>query len=223
MPRYLLTTLFLFIVTNGYSQNLQDFKVPPNYQLVQKVEGDLDNDGINETVYAYNTATKQGEKGMKRILYITKKVNGKMKLWKMNSSVLWSSEDCGFYASEGVPLEMEIKRNTLSISQTFNHNSRHSSTYKSIFRYQHEDWFLIGSTHHDFDNCDFDFSYDVNFSIGKVIIDKTYSSCDEQTTPSQEDESFTFQYKFPEIPKMDGFVAGNKEINIPNTKQYFRY
>ncbi|WP_157274096.1 hypothetical protein [Pedobacter sp. BAL39] len=224
MSRLFLSTLLLALTfTNTYSQNLPELKIPSKYQLVAKIEGDLDNDGINEIVFAYNTDISHGDKGFERILYIAKKIDGRNRIWKKNTSVLWKSKDCGFYAEEGGSLQMEIVKNTLSISQTFNHNSRHTSTFKSIFRYQDSDWFLIGSTHDDADNCDFDFRYDVNFSIGKIIIDKTYSSCDEETTPIQEDQHLTFKYKFADIPKMDGFIPGSNEVKISGTNENFWY
>jgi len=219
----LLLTFLVLISIKSYSQALPNFKVPTGYNLVDQAEGDLDKDGIKEIVYAYNTTRNNGEKGFDRELYICKRVGGKLKLWKKNTTVLWKSKDCGFYAEEGVPFEMSISKNTLIISQTFNHNSRHTSIYNSIFRYQNKDWYLIGSTYSNADNCDYDFTYDVNFSINKVEISETYGSCDGDDKPLPKDEFFTFRYVFKNIPKMDGYTPGKMDVKIPNSKKSFYY
>lgn len=213
----------MFFCLKGYTQELKDFHAPKGYELVQQAEGDLDKDGIPEIVYVYNTNLKVKELGYPRVLYICKKVKGKFKLWKENRSVLWKSEDCGFFASEGVPLEVMIENNTLIVEQTFNHNSRHQSKYKNIFRYQNSDWYLIGSTYNNFDTCDYDFQYDINFSTKKVSIQKTYGSCDDDEKKVPEDESYNFSYPFKGIPKMDGFTAGKKELQRAKDKMYFFY
>lgn len=222
MLMQLLTMIFIIPISYGYTQQLPDFEIPKGYKIVMQTDGDLDRDGFNETVYICNTRKLHENTGYERVIYITKQINGKRKLWKENTTVLWNSKDCGFYAEEGVPLKLEIIRNTLSITQTFNHNSRHSSSFKSIFRYQQNNWFLIGSTHHDYDNCDFDFTYDINLSTGKIIIDKEYSSCDNDT-PLQEGTHDVFIHSFPKPPLMDGFVPGRNTLTITETKEPVRY
>lgn len=219
----LLLTFLVLISIKVYSQELPNFKVPTGYHLVDQAEGDLDKDGIKEVVYAYNTTHNNGENGFDRELYICKRIAGKLKLWKKNTTVLWKSKDCGFYANDSVPFEMSIRNNTLIISQTFYHNSRHTSTYNSIFRYQNKDWYLIGSTYSDADNCDYDFTYDINFSINKVDISETYGSCDGDDKPVPKDEFFTFRYIFKNIPKMDTFTPGKMVVKIPNSKKSFYY
>ena len=218
-----LLTLLLLLGLKGFSQELPNFKVPAGYTLVDQAEGDLDKDGAKEIVYAYNTTHNNGEKGFNRELYICKRMGGQLKLWKKNTTVLWKSKDCGFYASEGVPFELSVNNNTLIISQTFFHNSRHTSMFKSIFRYQNNDWYLIGSTYSNADNCDWDFTYDVNFSTNKVEISETYGSCDGDDKPVPKDEFFKFRYVFKQIPKMDGFIPGKTEVKIPNSKKFFVY
>ena len=122
MNRILLCLLLFSLSTSA--QELKDFRSPAGYQLVKELSGDLDKDGIPEVVFAYNTTQLSADYGYNRVLYICKKIGGKLKLWKENRSVLWRSKDCGFSADEGVPLEISLKNNTLIISQTFNHNTR---------------------------------------------------------------------------------------------------
>ncbi|KIO78903.1 hypothetical protein TH53_00925 [Pedobacter lusitanus] len=221
--RFNITGLLLTFLTFGSSaQNLTRFVVPAGYVKVLEARGDLDKDGVDELVYAYNTDKKEDDAGFFRTLYICKTVNGETRLWKKNTSVLWKSKDCGFCIDKGVDLSMSIKNNTLLVKQTFNHNSRHYSTYQNIFRFQNKDWFLIGSTYNDYDTCDFDFKYDINFSTGMVNIAENYGDCDEgKKIP--ENRFWSFKYPFKSIPKMDGFTAGKTELKVPDAKKFFYY
>jgi len=204
-----------------YAQGLPDFHPGKGYTQVAETHGDLDKDGTEEVAYAYNTTHRAKDSGYKRVLYICKNIQGKLKLWKVNSSVLWNSEDCGFFANEGVPLEMEIKNNTLRIKQTFNHNAKHFSIWNNIFRYQNGDWFLIGSTYNDSMNCGPDHQCDINFSTKTVEVSTTYDRCDDDEKPDPEPSSANFTYPFKEIPRMDGFTPGRKEIKVTGTRYIY--
>jgi len=217
----ILISLLLFSLSTS-AQELKDFRPPAGYQLVKELSGDLDKDGISEVAFVYNTTKLSADYGYDRVLYICKKIGGKLKLWKENRSVLWRSKDCGFFADEGVPLEITVKNNTLIITQTFNHNSRRQSSYKDIFRYQKGDWYLIGATHHFYDTCDFDDGYDINFSTKKVHLIREYGSCDDNAE-LPEDREYNFTYPFKEIPKMDGFIPGKTEVKMTNPKMNFYY
>ncbi|MFD2285055.1 hypothetical protein GJU39_09900 [Pedobacter petrophilus] len=219
--KLLLTFLILFSFKLS-AQKLISFIPPSGYTKVLETNGDLDKDGINEVVLVYNTNRKTDRTGFTREMYICKLINGSLKLWKKNASVLWNSDDCGFCLDSGINLSVKIKGNTLIIEQTFQHNSRHFSTYRNIFRHQNGDWFLIGSKYNDYDTCHFDFQYDINFSTNQVAIDYTFGDCDDGV-PVPKDSELRFKYPFKSIPKMDGFTAGKHEIKIPNAKQYFYY
>lgn len=218
----LLTLTSLFTV-GASAQQLRTFVVPAAYTKILEVKGDLDKDGVDEIVYAYNTNKKDAELGFLRELYICKLIKGQVMLWKKNTSVLRSSADCGFCLDAGIDLTVDIKNNTLIISQTFNHNSRHYSTHKNIFRYQQADWFLIGSTFNDYDTCAFDFRYDINFSTRQVDVAETYGDCDDGRGTIPKDKFYNFKYPFTGIPKMDGFKSGKVELKIPGSKKYFYY
>ncbi|TDO22951.1 hypothetical protein [Pedobacter duraquae] len=214
--------LFILFPLQMPVRQLPDLFVPKGYTQVLETEGDLDKDGIKEHIYVFDTDKTDGELGFFRVLYICKSIGGKIKLWKKNTSVLRSSKNCGFCLDDGIDLSVTIKNNTLIIAQTFNHNSRHYSTVNSIFRYQHADWFLIGSTYNLYDTCEFDFTYDINFSTKKVEISENYGDCDENKK-IPEDKSYSFNYPFKGIPRMDGFKPGDNAIKVPNSKKYFLY
>lgn len=222
----LLLSLIFILLFNvfGYSQELKDFVVPSTYKKIAEVKGNLDKDSIEEIVYAYNNNQKVKDLGFVRVLYICKQVDGKIKLWKKNSTVLWKSEDAGFCSPFPCTVELTIKieNKTLIIEQSFNGNARVTNTYKDIFRYQANDWYLIGSNYDRYRNGESDYVNDINFSTKKVEISTTYESSDDEKTPPK-DEFDSFKYPFPVIPKMDGFIPGKKEIKTPKSVNYFYY
>lgn len=217
-----ITLIMVFLFLNICSAQNFDTTLPKSYKKILEVKGDLDKDGIDEIVYVYNTDKEVEDLGFERELYICKIKNGIIKLWKQNKSILWKSNDCGFFSEDGVQMSLKIVNNTLILKQTFNSNTRNSQTYKNIFRFQNNDWFLIGS------NCSFDAicysttHYDINFSINKVIVSEEFHNCNDEAIPKKNYYE-TFTYNFSEIPKMDGFIAGKTEIEIPNTEKYFQY
>jgi len=222
MKKISLTFFTLLIVLKCSSQTMADFNLPKNYKMVLETRGDLDKDGVEEVVYAFDTDKPDGRDGLKRMLYICKQVDGKIKLWKSNSTILRSNKDCGFCIDAGVNLSIKISNNTLITEQTFNHNSRHYSTWKNIYRYQNNDWFVIGSTMNDYDTCDFDYKYDINFSTKQVSVAYTYGTCDENKKIPK-DNFYNFKYPFKTIPKMDDFAPGKAELKIPKSDRNFYY
>jgi hypothetical protein len=203
---------FFFVGVNG--QQLTDFDAPKGAEKIIETRGDLDKDGIEEAVFAYQAK----DSAQSRTLYICKITAGKYRLWKKNTSVLWPGSEFGAGDNE---IDISIKSNVLCISQTFYSNSRSSMDYKSKFRFQDGDWYLIGSTCNAVMNCYFDDTCDINFMTGKVQITKTSIPCDDQESKDK-DEKFSFMFTFEKI-KMDHFVAGQHEIQIPNRGQYFSY
>ncbi|MFP3833812.1 hypothetical protein [Chryseobacterium sp. SIMBA_028] len=224
--------LFFFIIiffsTFSNAQNLKDFSVPKGYTKITEEKGDLDKDGKEETVIILETDQKASEnkddpehKDYKRILYILKQDHGKLKIWKENPNFIFSS-GTGFYPEYNTPPKISIKANVLAITQEFNSNSRHTLTYKHTFRFQNGDFFLIG-THENFaDTCEFDFTYEINFSTGKVIVDKKFSSCDDnEKTP--EDFYKEFTHKLQGLIKMENFKIGEHKFKIPGLKEDFTF
>jgi len=218
----ILTLLIVFFSLKVAAQTLPDFAVPAGYKKVLEAKGDLDRDGVEELVVVYNDSKKPSGVGFKRHLYILKKVKNSLKIWKTNSTILWGSQDCGFCADAGVNLSVKIKNYTIITEQTFWHNSRHTSIFRNVFRYQNNDWFLIGSTYNDRYNCGYDYTYDINFSTKQVHITYDGEDCDEGSSqpPAQQKN---FKYPFKAIPKMDGFSTGKGEIKIPGSDKYFYY
>lgn len=225
----MMKTFFSFLIVLAVSglsaQKLKNFSVPKGYTQIAEAKGDLDKDGKDETVLVFNTNIKasheqnpEGTSDYKRVFYILKNENSSLKVWKENSDIIFSS-GFGFYPSDNT-LEVSIKNNSLQIGQTFFTNSRHTQKYKHTFRFQNGDFYLIGLYDHFEDTCDFSFTNEINFSTGKVIVDKEYSSCDENAkTPANSHKEFI--HKFPALIKMNDFFIGDHKFKIPGLKENF--
>lgn len=202
------------------SQELKDFTIPKGYEKIFETKGDLDKDGKEEIVMVFNTdkIINDFSEGLERKLYILKNINGKLKIWQENSNLLFDSKE-GFYPTEN-ELKLSIKNNCLIIFQSYFSNSRHTLTSKNTFRFQNGDFYLIGALVKFDDTCEFNFSSEINFSTGKVIVDDQYSDCDsgyEREVPKDYYKEFT--YKLPKLIKMNDYKMGKNEIKIPNSKK----
>jgi len=216
-----LTFFYILLFTIFQAQEMKNFVIPKGYEKISEVKGDLDKDEKEETVIVFNTTIKAESEGFERKFYILKNINGNLKIWKENSTIIFDSK-FGFYPIDN-ELEVIIKNNCLIISQHFFTNSRHSETSKYTFRFQNRDFYLIGARHQMDDTCDYNFTNEVNFSTGKVIIDEEYSSCDDEKTDIPKDYHKEFIHKFTTLKKLDGFRIGENKLMIPNSKKYFYY
>ncbi|WP_068944983.1 hypothetical protein [Chryseobacterium timonianum] len=221
----LLSFIIILFFTISYAQNLKNFTVPRGYKKVTEVKGDLDKDGKDETVIVFDTGktvsdyeSTSGKKDYKRVFYILKNEQGQFKIWKENSSLLYSS-GLGFYPEDNI-LNIQIKNNCLVVEQSFFSNSRHTQINKHTFRFQNGDFYLIGSYDNFADTCDFNFTQEINFSTGKVIVDREYSSCDDEAK-IPENVYKEFIHKFKPLIKMNDFKIGEHKFKIPGMKEDF--
>lgn len=222
--------LFPFItclmISGFYAQNLKSFTVPKGYKKVTEIKGDLDKDGKDETVLVFDTdktasdyERAPGKKDYKRILYILKNEQGTLKIWKKNSHIL-NSSGIGFYPDDNI-LDIQIKKNCLILLQNFFSNSRHTQTNQYTFRFQNGDFYLIGLYDNFADTCDFDFTNEINFSTGKVIIERTYSSCDDDNKKVPENIYKEFIHQLKTLIKMNDFRIGEHRFKIPGLQEDF--
>lgn len=216
----------IFLLPAFQAQNLKNFSIPKDYKKVTEVKGDLDKDGKDETVIVLDTdktasdhETASGKKDYKRVFYILKNEQDQLKIWKENSTLLYSS-GMGFYPEDNI-LDIQIKNNCLVVKQQFSSNSRHTQTSKHTFRFQNSDFYLIGSYHNFADNCEFNFTDEINFSTGKAIVDREYSSCDDdhEVIPGNIHKEFIHQLK--NLIKMDDYKMGKHRFKIPGLKEDF--
>lgn len=60
-----LSFFFILLISILHAQELKDFSVPKNATKVLETEGDLDKDGVSETVIVYNIGEKIEYQGYK--------------------------------------------------------------------------------------------------------------------------------------------------------------
>nr|WP_314495228.1 hypothetical protein [uncultured Chryseobacterium sp.] len=214
--------LIILVFTTFHSQELKNLVIPGEYKKIMEVKGDLDKDGQDETVIVFNSNNPTKTEGFERIFYILKNIEGNLKIWKENSSVIIDSQ-YGFYPNDN-QLDVKIKNNCLIISQLFFTNSRHSDASKYTFRFQNGDFYLIGAHYQMNDTCEYNFSTEINFSTGKVIIDEQYSECDgDENRAIPKDYHTELIHEFIPLKKMNNFRIGENKFRIPNSNKYFYY
>ncbi|WES96002.1 hypothetical protein P2W68_14195 [Chryseobacterium arthrosphaerae] len=221
--------LFSFIaftlIISSHAQTLKDFSVPKGYKKISEAKGDLDKDGRDEIVMIFNTdirASKEEypEADYKRVLYILKNTVNGLKVWKEASGFLISS-GMGFSPEYNGPPEISIKNNVLAIRQELNTNSRHTLAYRHTFRFQNNDFYLIGSQENFDDTCEFNILHEVNFSTGKAIVDEQYYPCFEGGKAPQENFYKAFTHKFKHLIRMTDFKTGENRFPVPGSKRSF--
>jgi hypothetical protein len=223
--KFLFSFLGIVIVSGFHAQTLKDFSVPKGYQKIAEAKGDLDKDGKDETVIIFNTdkkSSKDDRDDFPRTVFILKNIDGTQKIWKENSILLFSS-GMGFYPEDNTPPEISIKNNSLSITQIFNTNSRHTQTYIHTFRFQNGDFYLIGSHDRFEDTCDFNYLTEINFSTGKVIIDEEHSSCDEEQKVIPKDIHKELTHPFKTLIKMNNYRIGENKFKTSGLKKEITY
>ncbi|REC73168.1 hypothetical protein DRF60_19665 [Chryseobacterium elymi] len=213
------------LIAGLHAQSLKEFSVPKGYQKIAEAKGDLDKDGKDETVIIFNTNKKinpDDRDNFLRTFFILKNIDGKLRIWKENNTVLFSS-GMGFYSEDNAPPEITIKNSSLSITQIFNTNSRHTQTYKHTFRFQNGDFYLIGSHDRFEDTCEFNYLTEINFSTGKIITDEEYYSCDDEEKDIPKDVHKEFVHPFKTLIKMNNFRIGENKIKVPGLKKELSY
>ena len=170
---FLLTFLLSSVIVFG-----QKVPLPQNYTIVDTVFGDLDKDGIKELVAAYNTRKIDVDSydSVTRELIIYKRENGNWIIWKKSSQALYGSRDGGMM---GDPFEeLVIDKGILEISQNGGSSWKWGHTDK--YRYQNDEFRLIGYTSNAGKPCEDWETVDFNLLTGKMIVEKAYEQCDEQ-------------------------------------------
>lgn len=175
------------ILTFTFAVNGQEIPIPKNYTVINNVSGDLDNDGINELVVAYNTKTRENFESVPRELIIYKLNNGKWSVWKKSKQALYGSDDGGM---AGDPLEkIEIQNGILIVSHLGGGRWKWSFTDK--YRFQNGEFYLIGYSSLNGMPCEKWEKVDFNLSTGKMIVKLEYKKCetDDEETYKSENET----------------------------------
>ncbi|MEC5144197.1 hypothetical protein [Chitinophaga sp. 212800010-3] len=217
--KYLLVLLlfpFTLLTQNG------TFKIPASYERVAEATGDLDRDGKEEKVFIYDTpAGKDGH--FTRIMYICKVAGADLTLW--HKAILGNLADKQSLFTIVVK-DLNIARNCIVIKQEKFFGNRNTTYYTHLFRYQDNDWYLIGSQLTLSTNCYGNTVYEANFSTGDIIVSFIPDGgCDGEPVNTQvpKKSSRKYNYKLPKLPLLDHFEFGEYELKIPGTKEVCYY
>ena len=146
--------------------------VPKGYQILFQKEGNLNQDKtkdvavIIESISEINDLKEPDHAQKPRILFILMgKTAGGYDLSIQSNESIMLSDDGGVF---GDPLqELYIMGKTVCVDYYGGSNHKWSYTYK--WRYQNNDWFLIGATHSTMDPFENKLvTYDFNLSTGKA-------------------------------------------------------
>ena len=165
---------FSLVVFTGYTQeNL----VPGNYKSNKEVIGDLDKDGIPEKVVVYDIITAQNENnGINRELIIYKKQSLNWKIWKRSKYAVKNSEQGGMM---GDPFDgVEIVKGILLINHSGGSSYKWTQTDK--YRFQNNQFELIGFKEFSGRPCDNWFDFDYNISSGRIEVTNEFEKCEEK-------------------------------------------
>ena len=183
---------FIFFLLISYQTMFgQSFLIPKNYSILDTIKGDLNNDGIDELVVAYNTEKEKEDnfESVLRELIIYKKEKNDWAVWIKSKDALYGSRDGGMM---GDPFEgIEIEKGILLISQNGGSSWKWGHTDK--YRYQNGKFYLIGYLSNYGKTCEYWTEVDFNLSTGKMVVKKEYESCendDKQKVYKRENEAF---------------------------------
>lgn len=157
---------------------MQGISIPEAYSIIETIEGDLDKDGVNERVVAYNTEEikEKSFKNVKRELVVYKQQEGKWMKWKSSLQALYGSRDGGMM---GDPYDtMYIENGILQVQHFGGSSWKWSVTDK--YRYQDNELYLIGYTSTSGAPCEYFETADFNVSTGKIIVEKEWEDCDSE-------------------------------------------
>lgn len=192
---------------------------PKGLRNIFEAKGDLDGDKQDELVIVYETS-KDTDLGFERELRIFKKKAENWDLLYKNTGVVLPSRAGGMM---GDPFQ-DMKVETGAIVVNHFGGAREKWNYTHRYRFQNENWYLIGATTSFFAPCEISNTYDYNLSTGKLNVSSESQACDENGEPKGKPKIKSSTASIPkESILMDGFVPGNKEVKIPNTKDQSFY
>lgn len=162
----------------------QEIPIPVNYSIISSVRGNLDNDTTSELVVAYDTApvNDTSYESTPRMLIIYKLKNNTWIKWKESKQALLGSRDGGMM---GDPFDnIVIENKILKISHFGGSSWKWNTT--DIYRFQKNDFYLIGFTSYFGKHCEEWEDEDVNLSTGKIVVTHEEEKCDSTYAPIDE-------------------------------------
>lgn len=190
------------------------------FEILEKITGDLDKDGVDETVVAYDTHM-EGEMGSERTIYIYKATEGGgWEEWITSTRAIMPSESGGMMGDgfDGI----EIIKGVLHVRHWGGSREKWSYTHK--YRFQNGDFYLIGVTSTSGAPCDYWEDFDYNLSTGQVNFKREHESCPDEDYKSDATEfNSDFEVKLDELPKFKNIELIGTQVIDPYTGESCYY
>lgn len=219
--KYLLLLILLPLTTLAQTKDPnQPLNIPQSYKKVAEATGDLDKDGKDEQVMIYDTEPDKDD-NFKRILYICRITDGGLSLWHQKVLVILPAHSMPQYMDVK---NLTINRNTIVLKQEEYPGGRNLTQYTHIFRFQQNDWYLIGSRTSLNTNCYGAQIFEINFSTGDVIVSFVPDGgCDgeEHNQPAKSRQQY--KHTFATLPLLDNLELGENKLHIPGCKETIYY
>lgn len=179
-----------------------DLEIPKGHTLLSQVSGDLNKDGVDEKIVVLNNGIIS-DFGEERTILIFKADNGAWKMWKRTTGAILPSENGGMM---GDPFQSIGVENGALVINHFG-GSRLKWEYTHRFRFQNNNWELIGAASVAYTPCEEEQTFDYNLSSGNVIYKDFELTCKngEKETIKAVNKSVIFKDKKSQLPTLDGF------------------
>lgn len=190
--------------------------VPDTYTLMAQASGDLNRDGVNELVLLFNTPQEVAAEGLgtAREINIYQQQKGTWQLWHKSVGTVLPSAHGGMM---GDPFEaLTIERGAIVIRHFG--GSRDKWHYTHRYRFQNNNWFLIGANIVSGAPCDFKREYDYNLMTGRLHVNEAQYDLNTDTCAVLHRPTvFSITRKSKPV-LMDDFYPGNNEVKVPKLK-----
>lgn len=196
------------IIKKTTAENINEF-TPKFWKRVSLVYGNLDEDEENEAVAVYETPLS-GNIGNAQNLVIFKKQNNHWKLWHQTFSPILDTSSGGMMGNPYAGISINRK---CIVVEHFG-GSREKWRYIHRYRFQNNDWYLIGTTVSTGASCDYFYDFDYNLSTGIATLKYRQEFCNDDETKVLNNWKETVTIKTP-LPLMDNFYPGDNEITFP--------
>lgn len=192
--------------------------VPEGFKVLAQAEGDLNKDQQVERIIIYDTP-RETEMGTEREIHIFRKGRENWLRWHKTSGGILPSKHGGIF---GDPFaDARIERGCI-VLEHFG-GSRQKWSYVHRYRFQNEDWELIGATIGFGVPCDTWETFDYNLSTGEIDHKIEQDNCEEPDSSTKVLKQERFTVTQDDLPSLDNMYPGNNGIEIPNTDLVFYY
>ncbi|QJB30238.1 hypothetical protein HF324_02295 [Chitinophaga oryzae] len=218
--KYLLLLILLPIAVHAQTADTRPPFIPAGYQKIAEAAGDLDKDGKDELVLVYDTEPDKND-DFERILYICRYTDGKPGLWRKKVLSVLPAHSMPQYTRLQ---DLKIRRNCIILKQEEFPGGRNLTLYTHIFRFQQNDWYLIGSKTSLNTNCYGAQISEVNFSTGDVVVAfEPDGGCDGEDNPQPAKSRRQYKHTFTTLPLLDQLKFGENSLKIPGCKETIYY